>query len=191
MSRTSKLIFAFWIFIILMLLWQFYTYNQGLKQAAIERPQQQHFWFTNSVAAAPAAPTQSHVDGADVQQIAYSMKEDTPSSGSTTCYVTLKNMGNAKATGIQVNVRPFLGASNYDEDGGQQKVFVVKADDPLGKFGAWLNFPDLAPGESSMQSVVFLSHHFTIPGKNPKPDIVFQTEKAQAQTHPSPPGAGG
>ena len=56
MSRTRKLIIAFWIFIGCMLLWQFYDYNQGLKEASVEHPTQQHFWFTNSVATAPGAP---------------------------------------------------------------------------------------------------------------------------------------
>jgi len=188
------LIYAFWIFVIMMLLWQFYTYNQERARAAIEHPQQQHFWFTNSVATAPVAPAKAHVDGADVQQVSYSMEEDKPSAGSMTCHVTLKNMGNAKATGIQIYVRPFRGASNFNEDVGQKDkdIKVVGEDDPISKFGDWLNFPDLAPGESSTQSVVFMSRHYPTPGTNPNPAIHFQTEKAPRQAQPPPPhGAGG
>jgi hypothetical protein len=179
MTRTRKLIIAFWIFIGCMLLWQFYTYNKGLDQASIDHPQQEHFWYTNSLATstAPAAPTSAHRDGADVQQIHYSVEDDTPSAGNMTCVVTLKNMGNAKAVSVQIFVRPFRGASNYDEDVGHSDTKPLSDDDPISQIGEWLTFPDLAPGESSTQSVSFLSRHFVIEGKNPKPQILFQTEK--------------
>jgi len=183
MSRTRMLIIAFWIFIGVMLIWQFYTYNQGLTQAAIDHPQQEHFYFfqTNS---APIAPSLAHSNGADVQQVHYSVEEDTPSAGNMTCHVTLKNEGNAKAVGVQIFVRPFRGASNYDEDVGRSDTKPLSDDDPVSQFGQWLTFSDLAPGESSTQSVVFLSRHFVIQGKNPKPQILFQTEKAPPRKQP-------
>jgi hypothetical protein len=190
MSRTRKLIIAFWIFIVIMLLWQFYTYNQGLKQAAIDHPQQEHFWFTNAVVtpATPAASSQAHHDGADVVQTNFVVENNTPNPGSITCLVTLKNLGNAKAMGVQIMVRPYRGTSNWDEDAGHQNVVVLSDDDPLSKFGDWVTFPDLAPGESSTQSVVFLGRSLVTPGKNPNPDIMFQTEKAV--TKPSSQGNG-
>jgi hypothetical protein len=177
MSRTQKWITAFWIFIGCMLLWQFYSYNEGLKQQAIEHPQQTEFWFTNA-APTKAAPTQAAINGADVQQTAFAVQDNTPNTGSFTCQVTLKNVGNAKAVDIQISVRPYRGVSNYDEDVGQQNVIVLSDDDPLSKFGQWVSFPDLAPGESSTQSVTFLSRSDFKPGNNPKPNIMFQTEKA-------------
>jgi len=161
-----------------MLLWQFYSYDQGVKQAAIIHPQQEHFYFFPSNAA-PVAPAQAHRGGADVQQTQYSVENDTPGKGSMTCHVTLKNVGNAKAVGIQIFVRPFRGASNFDEDVGQSDTTPVSDDEPLGKFGQWLTLPDLAPGESSTQSVVFMSRRFVIQGTNPNPEILFQTEKAK------------
>ena len=181
MSRTRKLIIAFWIFIGCMLLWQFYTYDQGLKEAGITHPQQEHFWFTNSVATAPAAPSPEHRDGADVQQTGFSVADNTPSMGSFTCQVTLKNRGNAKAVSIQVSVRPYRGISRGDEDVGHADMSVLSDSDPISQFGQWVSFPDLAPGESSTQNVVFIGRTDVRPGTNPQPEIRFQTEKAQPQ----------
>jgi hypothetical protein len=181
MSRTRKLIIAFWIFIGCMLLWQFYTYDQGLTRASVEHPQQQHFWFTNSVAAAPAAPSPGHREGADVQQTAFLVEDNASSTGSFTCHVTLKNVGNAKAVDIQVSVRPYRGISRGDEDAGHTDMSVLSDSDPISQFGQWVSFPDLAPGESSTQSVVFLGRTDVRPGTNPNPEIRFQTEKAQPQ----------
>ncbi len=101
--------------------------------------------------------------------------KDTPTPGNITCKVTLKNVGNAKATCIQINVRPYKGSSTYDEDVGYQKVIVLCDDDPISRYGQWLDFPDLKPGESSTKSVSFLAHPPFKPGNNPKPDIVFKS----------------
>jgi hypothetical protein len=175
-TPLRKLIIAFWIFIVCMLLWQFYSYDQGIKQAATIHPQQEHFYFLPSNNA-PVAPTQAHLNGADVQQVRYTVEDSTPGSGSMTSHVTLKNVGNAKAVGIQIFVRPFRGASNYNEDVGRSNATPVSDDDPLGKFGQWVTFPNLGPGESNTQSVVFMSQHFLVQGINPNPEILFQTEK--------------
>ena len=179
MTPIRKLIVAFWIFIVCMLLWQFYDYNQGLKEAAVEHPQQEHFWFTNSVATAPAAPAQPKRDGPDVQQTGYSVEDNAPSAGSFTCHVTLKNKGNAKAVAVQVSVRPYRGITRGDEDVGHTDMSILSDSDPISQFGQWVSFPDLAPGESSTQSVIFLSRTDVRPGANPNPEIQFQTEKAK------------
>jgi len=173
-----------------MLIWQFYTYNEGLKQASIEHPTQEHFWFTNGAPAAPTAPVApAQATGADVQQTAFTIEGNTPSTGSMTCHVTLKNEGGTKAVGIQVKVRPYRGASKFDEDVGRSDPTPLSDDDPISQFGDWVNFPDLAPGESSTQSVVFMARTFMVPGTNPKPEILFQTDKAQAT--PQGPHQGG
>ncbi|MCE0522756.1 MAG: hypothetical protein LV480_07580 [Methylacidiphilales bacterium] len=176
MSRTRKLIIAFWVFIVCMLLWQFYTYNQGLTQAAIDHPQQEHFYFFHTNAP-PAAPSTAHTSGADVEQVGFTTEQNVPAPGYFTCHVTLKNVGNAKAEAIQIMVRPFRGVSNYDQDVGQQHTIVLTDDDPISKFGDWLSFPDLAPGESSTQTISFMSRSDFQPGANPKPNILFHSEK--------------
>jgi hypothetical protein len=193
MSRTRKLIIAFWIFIVIMLLWQFYSYNQGLKQKAIDHPQQEHFYFFQTNAVAPSAAAQPETNGPDVEQTAYSVEENTPTSVSFTVHVTLKNLGNAKAVGVQVRVRPYRGMRLGDEDVGNSTLRILDENDPLSQFGQWVSFPDLAPGESSTQSVIFLNQGTAtpvvpgisatgVPGQAPeklKPEIIFSTEKAQ------------
>jgi hypothetical protein len=178
MTLMRKLIIAFWIFIVIMLLWQFYTYDQGLKQASIDHPQQEHFYFVHTNAA-PGASSQAHIEGPDIEQTAFVVENNVPGSGSFTCHVTLKNIGNAKAVGVQVNVRPYRGISLGDEDVGHATTATLSDDDPISQFGQWLTFPDLAPGESSTQSVTFTGRNDAKPGRNPKPDILFQTEKAK------------
>jgi hypothetical protein len=188
MTRTRQLIIAFWVFIIIMLVWQFYTYNQGLSQAAIDHPQQQHFYFfhTNSTATASAP---AHVDGPDVIQSHYKVEEGVPSPGNFTCEMTLKNVGNAKAINIQGSVHPYRGTETGDEDAGPNTQHVATLDDSdyRAQISEWLTFPDLAPGESSTQSVSFIDRTEIKPGQNPKPDIVFEPEKT---TQTPPRGAG-
>jgi hypothetical protein len=189
----QKLIIAFWIFVLIMLIWQFYSYNQRVTQDAINHPQQQHFWFTNSLGGpvAPVAPTVQN--GADVEQTGYTLEDNVPANGSFTIHVTLKNVGNAKATGVQIHVRPYRGMRLGDEDAGNSVLRILPEDDPLSQFGDWVDFPDLAPGESSTQSVSFLHQGNAtpvIPGQTPtgvpgqkpqklKPEIVFSSEKAK------------
>ena len=108
MSRTRKLIVAFWVFIIFMLAWQFYSFDSATKQAAIEHPQQTQFLFLPpSTTPAKSAPGQRH--GPDVQQTAFTIENNVPNQGSFTCNVTLKNVGSAKAVGVQIRVRPYRG----------------------------------------------------------------------------------
>jgi hypothetical protein len=180
MTPIRKLIVAFWIFIVIMLLWQFYTYDQGLKEAEIDHPQQEHFYFFHTNAAS-VAPSQAHIEGPDVEQTLYTVEENAPSLGSFTCHVTLKNIGNAKAVGIQVAVRPYRGTRTDDEDVGPntQQTTILNDNDYRAQLTEWVTFPDLAPGESSAQSVIFLSRTDVKPGPNPKPEILFQAEKAK------------
>jgi hypothetical protein len=203
MTTTTKWIIAFWVFIIGMLVWQFYDYNKGLDQAAIEHPQQTHFYFIHSNNA-PVAPPPVQMNGPDVQQVGYTVQNNVPSSGNFTVNVTLKNMGNTKAVGVQIHIRPYRGMRLGDEDAGNSNLRILSDDDPLSQYGAWVSFPDLAPGESSTQSVIFLSHEGAtpvVPGSSDmgipgqpmekiKPEIVFSAEQP-APKAPLPPGAGG
>jgi len=200
------LIIVFWVLIGGMLIWQFYTYNEGLKQAGVEHPTQEHFWFTNSATAGPAAPTPTRRNEPDVEQTAYSVANNTPSTGSFTCHVTLTNEGNVKAVGVSVRVRPYRGMRLGDEDVGNSPLRILDENDPLSQYGAWVSFPDLAPGESSTQDVTFLRQGNAtpviagvsdtgVPGQAPeklKPEINFSAEKApSAQPRSVPQGAGG
>ena len=203
MTNTTKAIIAFWVFIIAMLIWQFYDYNKGLDQAAIEHPQQTHFYFIHTNGP-PVAPTPVQINGPDVEQVGYTIENSAPVQGNFTVHVTLKNLGTVKAVGVEIHVRPYRGMRLGDEDGGNSNLRILSDDDPLSQYGDWLSFPDLAPGESSTQSVSFLDHEGAspvVPGSSDmgvpgqpmekiKPEIVFSAEKAAPKPPPLP-GAGG
>jgi len=187
MSRTQVLIVAFWLGIVGMLIYQFYNYNESLSQTAIDNTPQQHFYFFHTNAPAAAAPVAPR-NGADVVQTKFEVQPNTPENGSFTCLVTLKNVGNQKATGVQISVRPYRGVSNVDIDVGQERGGVLPEDDPISQYNAWVDFPDLAPGESSTQSVNFLNRNDYSPGINPDPEIIFQSVKPASppMAHPAP-----
>jgi hypothetical protein len=185
MPDTRKYIIAFWVFIGSMLAWQFYSYNKGMDQAAVEHPKQTSFIFLHTNA--PAATFSSaHSNKADVQQTSFVVQQDTPSTGNFTCLVTLKNVGVVRATGIQICVRPYRGVSNYDEDVGHQaNRGVLSDDDPLSQFNSWLSFPDMDPGQSITRPISFLTRPEIKAGLNPTPQILFENEKSTT-TAPAP-----
>ncbi len=179
MTTTRKLIIAFWIFIVLVLAWQFYSYNQGMTQEATEHPQQEHFFFfhSNAITSANAPPKPEH-DKADVRQVAFTVQQNVPTRGNFTCSVTLKNTGDVKAMNVEVNVRPYRGITLGDEDVGHSSTEPLSDSDPLAQIGQWVTFPDIPPGESRTATAVFFGRQGVHPGGNPSPDISFQSEKA-------------
>jgi len=186
MSLWRKLVVAFWIFFGVMVLWSFYDYNRGLTQQAVDHPVQEHFYFFHTNA--PSGATAPSRNGPDIVQTAFVVQPDTPAKGSFTCLVTLKNLGGQKATGIQVNVRPYRGTFTGDVDvGGPSRSGTLSDDDPIAQIGDWLSFPDLAPGESSTQSDVFFARSDVKPGLNPKPNIIFEAVKPAPATPASTP----
>jgi hypothetical protein len=182
MSRTRQAIIAFWVVIITLLIWEFYSYNTAVTKQEEEHPAQQHFYFIHTngpTAIAPKAPR----EGADVEQVGFDIQRNTPSAGSFTCRVTVKNLGTAKAIGVQVDVRPYKGISLGDLDNGHPRPGTMSDNDAVAQIGQWVTFPDLAPGESASQSAVFLNRQDVGPGTNPQPEILFDTEK---KTEPAP-----
>jgi len=157
-----------------MLLWQFYSFNTGMTQKARANTQQ-HFFF-NAAPPTTAKPVVVPHKGAFVEQTAFTFDPDTP-PGSVTCHVTLKNTGDAMATEVQVNVRPWHGARYSNVDEGPSGV-AVKPGDYRDQVGQWVEFPDLAPGQSSTQDASFLSQANINPGINADPNIVFETAKS-------------
>lgn len=177
MSWTRRFIWAFWIFVITMLLWEFYQYNQKLSVPDAQHPTDGHYFFYQPKATAPGAPPAPAVsDGPDVEQTAFSVRDNTPGTGSITCYVTLTNRGKAKAVNIQVNVRPYYGSTMGDEDNGGGST-PVPENSPPGLLQQWISFPDLAPGASDTETAVFTKIVGVYFGKNPEPKILFEAEK--------------
>ena len=81
MTRTRQLIIAFWVFIIAMLLWQFYSYNAGMTKQAEEHPKQEHFFFYHSNSVAHPAEPAIKRNGAYVVQTGFVVKPETPRRG--------------------------------------------------------------------------------------------------------------
>jgi hypothetical protein len=185
MSRMGMLITAFWIFVIGMLIWEFNSYNQHATEEAIAHPAQTHFFYYNTNVAPLTPPPPRIPDGPYVKQITTSVERNQPSQGNFIYLVTLKNVGNAKAVGVQVLVRPFAGADTSNEDGGDSSAVHHPGGaataptnyNPMADYGAWITFPDLAPGQSDTESTVFLEHAGSDPGGNPAPQILFKSEK--------------
>jgi hypothetical protein len=174
MSWTRRFIWAFWIFVITMLFWEAYQYNQSISTPDPLHPTQEHFFFYQPTKGAAAAPVVS--DGPHVVQSAFSVTEDT-TGPNFTCRVTLKNTGKAKAVNVQVRVRPYRGQPFGNTDMGSVSPLPVSDDSAIAQFGQWVEFPDLAPGESSTQTVTFMKQIGGNYGNNPTPEILFAPEK--------------
>lgn len=186
MTLARKLIIAFWVLIIIMLGWQVYSCNASMTQQAVEHPQQTQFFFYQSNGASAVQPKPVY-HGASLQQVGFVVQPDTPTPGSFTCLVTLKNIGTAKATNIQVCVRPYRGIPNNDEDVSRNVVKPIDDNNPLAQVSQWVSFPDIAPGESSTQSCSFVSKSGVKPGHNPNPEISFESEKKPQDIKPRQP----
>jgi hypothetical protein len=175
MSWTRRLIWAFWIFIAVMLLWQFYNFNNKIS-APSEHPSDGHFFFYQHTAGTPSAVPIEH-DGPFVEQTRFRTDDGGPQSTTFTCYVTLKNTGKAKAVNVEVCVRPYRGTMEGDEDVGPNSDTPMSDDNPRAQINQWVTFPDLAPGEESTQSATFMKSGAPNYGTNPRAEIVYQPEK--------------
>jgi hypothetical protein len=180
MSTTRWLILLFWVVVIGGLIKGAYDFDSNLQSKATAHPTPDETFFTPlpGQAPAPAAPV-APVEGADVQQVDFNIQDDTPSVGSFTCQVTVKNLGNEKAENVQIHVLPFKGGRSGSDDVGHHPLKPLSDGDSLAQTGNWLAFPDLAPGESSTQSITFLSHEMVEPGRNANPEIQFTSAKAK------------
>jgi len=105
------------------------------------------------------------------------VENDTPAPGNFTCHVTLTNQGSLPARGIEILVRPYRG-TNFGTDEVGHSFRVLTEDDPLSQLSTSVTFPDLDPGKSQTEDVVFTRQLGAHPGQNPKPAIVFESVKA-------------
>jgi hypothetical protein len=163
MTPVRWLIVLFWVFVIFMLLKGCYESQASHLQPAQAPP---------APSVAPA-PTPAAPSGAKVVQSGFVVQYETP-PGNFTCQVTVKNIGDEKAVGVQVHVRPYRGCRRGLLDIGPQGP-PLSENDPLSQLGAWVSFPDLAPGESSTQPVTFMSQSNVQPGQNPDPEIDYKS----------------
>jgi hypothetical protein len=174
MKPLHWVIAVFWIFVGAMIIKQCHDDTASREVAAEKAPQQYFFHQPTGPQIAPPPPPSPD---ADVEQVDFVVHPDTPSQGNFTCDVTLKNLGSKTATAIQVSVRPFRGGSFGDNNVGHAASGFISDNDPLAQLASWVAFPDLAPGQQSTQSVIFLNQVGIKPGSNPHPEIDFQTAK--------------
>ena len=179
MTVTRKLIIAFWIFIAIILAWQFYSYNQGMTQEAVEHPQPEHYFFFHSNAIETAVAPAPERNKASLRQVSFTVQQNEPARGSFTCSVPLKNVGDAKAVNVEIHVRPYKGITLGDEDMGHSSTQPLSDSDPTSQIGQWLSFPDIPPGETRTATAIFPVKQGVHPGANPAPEISFQSEKAK------------
>lgn len=175
MKPLHWVIVLFWIFVIVMVFKQCHDSNVQLEQQSEQTPQ--HFFFSHPPEQKMRMLPVTNPD-ADVEQTGFTVDDNTPGQGSFTCNVTLKNIGGKTATGVQVAVRPFRGGRFGNDNVGHAPSGILSDNDPLAQLESWVAFPDLAPGEQSTQSVVFLKQVGFTPGNNPRPEIDFRTAKA-------------
>jgi hypothetical protein len=174
MSWTRRFLWAFWIFIGVMLCWQLYSCNDKIATAAAQ-PKQEHFFFYQPTKQTIAAAAH---ESAFVEQSAFTVEDNVPNDASFTCHVTLKNSGKTKAINVQVCVRPYRGGISGTDDAGPNVSAPISDDNPLAQINQWVSFPDIDAGATSTQTVVFMKEHGASNyGNNPKAEIVFQTEK--------------
>jgi hypothetical protein len=178
MTPTRWLIVVFWLFIAGMLYREFHQSEVDRKVRIAEHPQQEHFFFTPLPGHATPPPASVSPAGG-VQQTSFQVQPNTPGPGNFTCLVTVKNVGSVKAENVQVHVLPYKGGYTGDSDIPDRTFGPITDTSSLGQYGDWVAFPDLAPGESETRSAVFIDHPNANPGTNPKPEIIFETPKAQ------------
>jgi len=176
MTSTRWLIISFWVFVAAMLAWQAYTYEINSEKELAAHPKQQHFFFDPAMDPKSDSGPNPNLHAANVRQIAYSITYDSTQT-SFVAHSTLKNLGNAKAVAIQIWIRPYRGVSMGGSRGGDVAPHQLSDDDPISQMGQWVSIPDLAPGETYVENVNFVSRPDVKPGANPNPQIVFETEK--------------
>lgn len=176
MTRTNWLILGFWGFIGFMLIWQFLDYNSHIDKVAEEHPVQTQFFYFHTNSAPVHA---SKMQGPNIVQASYWTEPGKPSTGMFTSHIVLKNLGLTKAIDIQILVRPYRGIVMGDADNGRTTsgLIPLNDNDPLSQYGQWASFPDLAPGESATETIVFMAQSGTRLGDNPNPQIIFSADK--------------
>jgi hypothetical protein len=99
-----------------------------------------------------------------------------PDPSQFTCHVTLKNVGNMKAVGVQVEVTPFRNAGEREDNDSHIRT-TVQPDRVAPLISQWVAFPDLDPGQTVTRDAVFGNHPGVDPAENLNPQIIFQSEK--------------
>ena len=162
---------CFWVFVLGMLFWQFQNYNSNLTHEYASRPaKEEHFFYYTNHMAHP----QPAINGPILKQISYSLQYNSPGAGMITARFTVQNTGNVKARNIVMQIFPYQGGvRGGDVDDGHTKAQYMNANDPIVQINQSVNLPDLAPGETTLQTASFYAQTDVTPGDNPVPQFTF------------------
>jgi hypothetical protein len=166
MTPTRWIITAFWAVVILLTLKYVFT---DVTAVAPPTAPEQH-WYPPPL---PGSPLPASAQ-ADVRLIHY-VPQVTPGAGSFTADVTIQNFGQKKATGIQVRIQPYVGTADSTAAPGPDEM--PTGGDSVTAVFQWLDFPDLAPGATEMQTVTLPMRSDATPAEEFKPQVIFQTAK--------------
>lgn len=166
------LIVAFWAFVIIMCGKSFYDYNSSLDKQATAQVEQHAFAPPLPGAQPPAAPSQN----ADVRQVSY-IPTETPMSSQFTAMLTIKNFGGKTATNIQVRVQPYITSVDSSKQVGPDEILNPSTTDQMANVFQWVEFPDLAPGQTATQTLTFPLRPDAEPRTRFEPKITFDTVK--------------
>jgi hypothetical protein len=169
MTPTRWLITGFWIVILVLGVKAFYDFNS--KVSATPAVPEQH-WFPPGM---PGSEPAAKPNVADVRLIHY-VPHVAPGAMSFTADVVVQNFGMKKATGIQVRVQPYVGnTENSKTAPGPDEIPNLSGGDPMVNVFQWVDFPDLAPGATSTQTITLSRRSDADPAQSFKPQVVFQT----------------
>ena len=168
MTTTRWMIAAFWAVMIVIGL----TYAVESILAPPPKVVPEKHWFPAPLPSANAASSAS----ADVRMTHYI--ESSAGISTFNVEVTLKNFGRKKATGVQIKIFPYTVGSDTNVEphvhGPDEMPLTHGQGDILQTAFQYITFPDIAPGDSSTQTVSLPNRSDADPSDSqPKPEIQF------------------
>jgi hypothetical protein len=169
MTTTRWLIVAFWVAMLLVGV----VYVSQAVMAPPPPPVPEKHWFPPPLPGSvpPAAPA-----NAEVHLVHYIMKR-VPDTSTFTADVTVQNVGLKKATSVQVKIQPYVGTMDTNKaQPGPDEIPDQPGGDPMANVVQWVTFPDLAPDETSTQTLSFSMRSDADPAQSqPHAEVEFQT----------------
>jgi hypothetical protein len=169
MTPTRWLIVAFWA--VMLLVGAFYAF-QSITAPAPPIVPEKHWFAPPLPGSLPPVPSAS----ADVKLLHYIMKR-VPNSSTFTVDVTVQNVGQKKATGVQVKIQPYIGTMDTNKaQPGPDEIPAQPGGDPMVNTAQWVAFGDLPAGQTATQTLTFSMRSDADPAESqPHAPVEFQT----------------
>jgi hypothetical protein len=169
MTPTRWLIVAFWVGIIAV--GAFYAF-QSINAPPPPIVPEKHWFPPPLPGSVPPVPSAN----ADVRLIRYVMKQP-PNTSAFTVDVTVQNVGQKKATAVQVKIQPYVGTMDTNKaQPGPDEIPAQPGGDPMVNSAQWVAFGDLAAGQTATQTLTFPMRGDAAPAESqPNAPVQFQT----------------